>query len=115
MITESSPLAVKSAIARFLATFAADRRDRDEIMLDIIEFIAVRMPSPSDNLVYVLGLYVRGNLAAFLMGAVSYGEIHARLSEAALAAGLHPSKFLQIVYLGSGGQNDPDRGRWTAG
>ncbi len=100
MIIESSSILVKSRIAALLVNFRVEPHDREAIVLDIVEFIAVRLNKPDDDQVFNLALFVSTNLAAFVAGTLAYIEVHARLTRAAIAARLGPTEFLRALNFG---------------
>ena len=100
MIIESSSILVKSQLARFLVNFRVEPRDRDAIVLDIVEFIALRLKQADDDQVFNLALFVSSNLAAFVAGTIAYVDLHARLTRTALAAQLGPTEFWRSLNFG---------------
>ncbi len=97
MIIESSSMLVKSQLAKLLVTFRVEPLDREAITLDIVEFIARRLPKADDDQVFNLALFVSANLKAFLVGRLGYPDVHSRLAKAALTARLGPSEFLKCL------------------
>ncbi len=100
MIIESSSSLVKSQLSKLLITFRAEPQDREGIVLDIIEFIAQRLPRADDDEVFNLAVFVSASLKAFLCGAVAYPDVHSRLARAALTARLGPTEFLKSLDVG---------------
>ncbi len=100
MIIESSAILVKSRLAALLVNFRVDPLDREAIVLDIVEFIALRLTKADDDQVFNLALFVSRNLSAFLDGTIAYIDVHTRLTRAAVAARLGPTAFLQSVNFG---------------
>ncbi len=99
MLIESSAIVVKSTLARLLVNFRIEAFDREEIALDIIEFIALRLAERDDAHVFTLGLFVRINLAGFLAGRIPYAQLHDRFTVAALAAREGLTPFLKAVHV----------------
>ena len=102
MLIESSAITVKSTLARMLVNFRIDALDREEIALDIIEFIALRLNDADDAHIFNLGLFVRTNLAAFLVNRLNYAVLHQRLTATALAAREGLTPFLKSIDLRCG-------------
>ncbi len=100
MIIESSAIFVKSQIAKLLVNFRVETLDREAVVLDIVEFIALRLGKPNDDEVFNLALFVSTNLSAFLAGTVAYIDVHSRLTRAALAARLGSTEFLRSLNFG---------------
>ena len=100
MIVESSSILVKSRLAQLLVNFRVEPLDRDAIVLDIVEFIALRLGKPADDQVFHLALFVSTNLAAFVAGTVAYIEVHSRLTRAAIAARMGPTEFWRSLNFG---------------
>ena len=100
MIVESSSILVKSRLAQLLVNFRVEPLDRDAIVLDIVEFIALRLGKPDDDQVFNLALFVSTNLAAFVAGTVAYIEVHSRLTRAAIAARMGPTEFWRSLNFG---------------
>ncbi len=97
MIVESSSILVKSQLAKLLVNFRVEPLDREAIVLDIVEFIALRLGKADDDQVFNLALFVSTNLAAFVTGAIDYIEVHTRLTRTAIAARLGPTEFLRSI------------------
>jgi len=97
MIIESSSILVKSRLARLLVTFRVEPLDREAIVLDIVEFIALRLNKADDDQVFNLAVFVSTNLAAFVAGTIAYVDVHTRLTRAAIAARLGPTEFLRSL------------------
>ena len=100
MIIESSSILVKSRLAKLLVTFRVEPLDREAIVLDIVEFIALRLNKADDDQVFNLALFVSTNLSAFVAGTIDYIEVHTRLTRTAIAARLGPTAFLQSLNFG---------------
>ncbi|MFT4073896.1 MAG: hypothetical protein QM647_00095 [Asticcacaulis sp.] len=93
---------IKAQMAAFLLAFRLEDRNED-ISLDMIELVALRMRRREDADVFQLGLFVRTNLACFELGTLSFPDIHARFMAAALAASVGPAEFTETLYLGTRG------------
>ena len=78
MLIESSAIIVKSTIAGMLVSFRIDAMVLEEIALNIIEFIALRLNDANDAHIFNLGLFVRTSLAAFLVNRLNYSVLHER-------------------------------------
>ena len=100
MLIESSSILVKSRLAALLVNFRVEPLDREAIVLDIVEFIALRLKTPDDDQVFNLAVFVSTNLAAFLAGTLAYIDVHSRLSHTALAAQLGSDAFLRSLNFG---------------
>jgi enoyl-[acyl-carrier-protein] reductase (NADH) len=69
-------------------------------VLDIVEFIALRLKRADDDQVFNLALFISSNLAAFVAGTIAYADLHARLTRTALAAQLGPAEFWRSLNFG---------------
>lgn len=88
MIIESSAQHSKAQMTRFLVASKLEGVQGDDIGLDIIEFIALKLRPREDHQVAELGYFVRSTLLYFHLGQLDYPDVHARLVTAALAAPL---------------------------
>ena len=103
MITQSSAKITQALMTAFLVTFKIEGIDGDDVGLDIIEFIAVKMKTREDEQVAELGYFVRANLLFFHLGQLEYPEVHARFVRAALAAPLGYVELARTFEFGSHG------------
>ncbi len=94
MIVESSASLARSQLASHLVTFMLTD---DDVALDIIEMIALRMPARPDAQVAALGRFVRANLMYLEQGAASYCEVLERFTAAALLAGIDDTAFAVAI------------------
>ena len=97
MIIESSAILVKSKLAKLLVNFRVEPLDREAIILDIVEFISLRLDKADDDQVFNLALFVSTNLAGFVAGTIAYIDVHSRLTRSAIAARLGPTEFLRSL------------------
>ena len=88
MIIESSAQQTKAQLTRFLVDFKLEGVKGDDIGLDIIEFIALKLRAREDHQVAELGYFVRSTLLYFHLDQLAYPDAHSRLATAALAAPL---------------------------
>jgi len=102
MITIPDTRFVKAQMAAYLISFRLEDR-HDDIPLDIIEFIALRMTRREDIDVFELGVFVRANLACFDVGTLTYPDILTRFTAAALAAPLGPAQLIETFHIGTRG------------
>ncbi len=100
MLIESSSILVKSRLAKLLVNFRIEPLDREAIVLDIVEFIALRLRRADDDQVFNLALFVSANLKAFLSGTMTYPDVHGRLTRAALSARLGQAEFFKALDFG---------------
>ncbi len=80
-------LVSRTMLASHLVLFAFESYEGDDIALDIIEFIAVRMPDRSAADVRAVGFYVRQALIDYCVGDCSFGDTLDDLYSAAVTAG----------------------------
>ncbi len=88
MPVDSSTVQVRSELASLIVDFMLETPDGEGIALDIVELIALRMPSREDYPVAVLGFFVRGNLLGLSRGMVTYPDVLERLTAVARDAPL---------------------------
>ncbi len=88
MFVESGASLLKAQISGLLVAFETGAEGGEGVALDIIELIALRMPSRDDYQVGVLGFFVRANLVALHRDAITFPETVSRFLAAALAAPL---------------------------
>ncbi len=100
MIATDEIQIVRAQMAALLLAFRLEMRN-DDIPLDIIELIALRMRQNADIDVFELGIFVRANLACFDLGTLSFQNIHARFMAAALAAPIGPVEFAETLQIGT--------------
>ena len=86
MIIATNTDVTKAIMAAFLVAFQNEGVEGDDVGLDIIEFIALRMKTRSDEEVAELGYFVRANLLFLYLDQLSLGEVLSRFVTAALAA-----------------------------
>ena len=86
MIVDNPSQVTKAILAAHLAAFETEGLEGDDIGLDIIEFIALRMTTRDDNDVAELGYFVRANLLYLYLDQLSGDEVLNRFATAALAA-----------------------------
>jgi hypothetical protein len=77
----------------------AAKVDREELALDLIEFIALRLNDGDDAHIFNLGLFVRTALAAFMAKRVGKPASVERLTTAAIAASQGQVQFLKAVHV----------------
>ena len=104
MIVDSSTNVTNAIMAAFMVTFKMEGLDGDDIALDIIEFIAVRMKHREDYQVAELGYFIRANLLYFQLDQLSYQECHARLVNAAVTAPLGYAFLAKTFEYGARGK-----------
>jgi len=102
MIIADETQIVKAQMAALLLTFRLEARN-DDIPLDIIELIALRMRRRQDLDVFELGIFVRVNLIWFAQGSLSFPDIHSRFMAATLAASIGPAEFAETLHIGTRG------------
>lgn len=88
MFVESGASHLKAQISGLLVAFETGTEGGEEVALDLIELIALRMPTRDDYQVGVLGFFVRANLVALHRDAITFPEAVGRFLAAALAAPL---------------------------
>ena len=94
MITQSSADIIRSQLAAHLVDFMLSE---DDVALDIIEFIALRMPERHDYQIAVLGYFVRANLFYLTRDMISFSEVLERLAHAASQAPLGHEALTQSL------------------
>jgi len=99
MLTDLRAIAIKSVLGHIVESALAAKDDREELALDLIEFIALRLRVRDDAHVFSLGLFVRTALAEFLSKRMVKAEFVDRLARAAMAAGQGPVAFLRAVHV----------------
>ena len=99
MLTDIRAIAVKSVLGHMVEKALAAKDDREELALDLIEFITLRLRDRDDNHVFSLGLFVRTALAGFLSKRITKATLVDRLASAALAASQGPARFLKAVHI----------------
>lgn len=102
MITADETQITRAQMAALLVAFRLEDHP-DDIPLDIIELIALRMRRRKDIDVFELGIFVRANLISFEQGVLSFPDIHTRFMAAALAAPLGPAEFAETLHIGTRG------------
>ncbi len=102
MITVDETQIARAQMAALLLAFRLEDRHED-IPLDIIEMIAMRMRRREDIDVFELGIFVRANLICFMQGTLSFPDIHTRFMAAALAAAIGPDAFAETLHIGTRG------------
>ncbi len=98
MITETSADIVRSQIATHLVESLVKG---DDASLDIIELIALRMPTRENYQVAVLGYFVRANLFYLSKSMITFAEILERFTSAALHAPYGHEDFARHLDAGA--------------
>lgn len=92
------PFMARTILASHLALFAAEGYEGDDIALDIIEFIARRMPEPEDAYVFELGQWVRKTLILFDIGETCFTATLDALLAAAMAARVGTPELIEALH-----------------
>ena len=90
MIIDTGTASIRSHLAAHLVAFMLSD---DDIALDIIEMVALRMHAREDIQVAALGRFIRANLMYLEHGAASYAEVLERFTAAAVLAGIDDTAF----------------------
>jgi hypothetical protein len=88
MIVETSTDVFRRQISKCLLAYLFEDGVDEDIALQIVEIIALRMPRREDADVASVGVFVRTNLVWLDQGMMSYCELLERFTKAAAHAGL---------------------------
>ena len=108
MIVETSATVLRNQIKTALLSFLLEEALDEEIALQIIEIIALRMRSREDYQVSVIGAFVRVNLFWLQRGLLSYCEALERFTHAATHAALGHATLVKVLHV-TIGQRDENR------
>lgn len=94
---ETNGLVIRTQLAAHMVIFTCEGRQGDDIALDIIEYIALRMDGRDDASVLELGLFVRSVLLGYVSGEMRFCDALDRFEAAAVAAPSGKSALFEVL------------------
>ena len=95
---DSERLVVRTQLAAHLVVFTCEGYAGDDIALDIIEHIALRMKTREDKTVHEVGTAVRTALIRYVVSELSFSDTLDHFTDLAMAAPVGAAELIETMH-----------------